>query len=345
MKNITNRLQNAVTRLSELSGAEGMGEKEKKKLFRSVLLVSLVFLLAAGKGLSEKNKYILDEKGNVIGVTRADTGRLSTYSLIAEINGEYGQIRKKTEFTPDYTQPGGEKKKREEEKERGRKDAEARLNSTISDAENTLKKRIILPDRMDDGTRIKWTRNRKGGGWVFLYPAIIVMIVVYISREGSYRNRKREKELRKEVVLDLPRFTNQLMLMMNAGMILKDAFDQICLCYEKEEGSMSAFQKIAVEGHESNSGNRVSTAELINEMAEKCSSKELMRIASILRENERKGTDIIENLDYESRYLWDKRKIIAREQGKMMEMKMAYPLGLLLIVLMVVTMAPAMLEM
>lgn len=70
-----------------------------------------------------------------------------------------------------------------------------------------------------------------------------------------------------------------------------------------------------------------------------------MRIASILRENERKGTDIIENLDYESRYLWDKRKIIAREQGKMMEMKMAYPLGLLLIVLMVVTMAPAMLEM
>ena len=32
MKNITNQLQNAVTRLSELSGAEGMGEKEKKKL-------------------------------------------------------------------------------------------------------------------------------------------------------------------------------------------------------------------------------------------------------------------------------------------------------------------------
>ena len=51
MKNITNQLQNAVTRLSELSGAEGMGEKEKKKLFRSVLLVSLIFLLAAGKGL------------------------------------------------------------------------------------------------------------------------------------------------------------------------------------------------------------------------------------------------------------------------------------------------------
>ena len=83
MKNITNRLQNAVARLSVLSGAEGLGEKEKKKLFRSVLLVSLIFLLAAGKGLSEKNKYILDEKGNVIGVIRADTGRLSTYSLIA----------------------------------------------------------------------------------------------------------------------------------------------------------------------------------------------------------------------------------------------------------------------
>ena len=70
-----------------------------------------------------------------------------------------------------------------------------------------------------------------------------------------------------------------------------------------------------------------------------------MRIAVILTENEKRGSDVTENLDRESRYLWENRKITAEERGKMIDTKMAYPLGLLLILLIVITMAPAMLNM
>ena len=49
--------------------------------------------------------------------------------------------------------------------------------------------------------------------------------------------------------------------------------------------------------------------------------------------------------DEESKYLWDERKIVARESGKMIDTKMSWPLGLLLILLIVITMAPALLSM
>ena len=84
---------------------------------------------------------------------------------------------------------------------------------------------------------------------------------------------------------------------------------------------------------------------MINEFAVKHDVKELIRIASILTENEKRGSDVIDSLSRESRYLWDERKTVARESGKMIDTKMAYPLGLLLILLIVITMAPALLGM
>lgn len=54
---------------------------------------------------------------------------------------------------------------------------------------------------------------------------------------------------------------------------------------------------------------------------------------------------MVESLSRESRFLWEERKIVAAEKGKAIDTKMAGPLGLLLILLIVVTMAPAILVM
>ena len=84
---------------------------------------------------------------------------------------------------------------------------------------------------------------------------------------------------------------------------------------------------------------------LFSEMARKYSVKELMRISTVLRENEKRGSDIQEKLERESEFLWDIRKTIAREQGKLIDTKMTYPLGMLLVLLIVITMAPALMTM
>ena len=84
---------------------------------------------------------------------------------------------------------------------------------------------------------------------------------------------------------------------------------------------------------------------MFSELAKKYSVKELMRISTVLRENEKRGSNIQEKLERESAFLWDIRKVIAREQGKLIDTKMTYPLGLLLVLLIVITMAPAMMSM
>ena len=83
---------------------------------------------------------------------------------------------------------------------------------------------------------------------------------------------------------------------------------------------------------------------MISEYASKHDVKELIRIAAILTENEKRGSDVVDSLARESRYLWDERKIVAKEQGKSIDARMSYPLGLLLILLIVITMAPAMMN-
>jgi len=172
-----------------------------------------------------------------------------------------------------------------------------------------------------------------------------VFIALLFKSRFDESGQDGEKE-RKAILRGLPRFCNQLWLMMNAGMILSDAFEQIKLSYEAYGSeNRGFFEEKLVEIAEENGDHRKSTAVVISEFAEKYNVKELIRIATILVENERRGSDVIENLSRESRYLWDDRKIVAREYGKMIDTKMAYPLGLLLILLIVITMAPALLGM
>ena len=108
---------------------------------------------------------------------------------------------------------------------------------------------------------------------------------------------------------------------------------------------MTVFERELSELCAESDGHRISTATLISEYASRHNVKEMVRIATILTENERRGSDVIESLSRESKYLWDDRKIIARESGKMIDMKMSWPLGMLLILLIVITMAPALLSM
>ena len=155
---------------------------------------------------------------------------------------------------------------------------------------------------------------------------------------------KTAAEERRSIMRGLPRFCNQLYLMMNAGLILSDAFDTISEGYADSK-ACSSFERDLAELREATDEHRISTAQVINEYAVKHDVKEMIRIAAILTENEKRGSDVIESLERESRYLWDERKTVARECGKAIDTKMSYPLGLLLIVLIVITMAPALLNM
>ena len=322
--------------------------REDKRLMSGIYAVSLVtallILALVIRGPEESGKLISDSEGNITGISRKNLGRSESYQLGLEV-GE-GSSAQRRDVTLTLQAGSGSSLRRGIS---GSDDREAQLDaaidSMISEIEYSRKRKISLPASLADGTPLRWTAAERGTSPLMalipaLYAGLVLLMVVSAMREDRSVN-----EERKAIMRGLPRFCNQLFLMMNAGLILSDAFDTITGTYTERSGSgLSPFERDLAVLREETLGHRVSTSQVIEEYAVRRDVKELIRIAAILTENEKRGSDVIESLARESRYLWDERKITAREYGKSIDTKMSYPLGLLLILLIVITMAPAMLN-
>lgn len=318
-----------------------------KKLMSGIyalsLITALLILALVIRGPEESGKFIENSDGSISGISRKNMNRSEKYNFSLEIGEGEGVQQRDVEIT--LQAQSDEKNSVRSDGEDAESRLDAAVGNMISELEYSKKKRITLPSELTDGTPLRWTESEHDTSSLFmLIPALyigLLMLMVY----GSVRNDKEVSEERKSIMRGLPRFCNQLFLMMNAGLILSDAFDTITGTYsERNEESLSLFERELAGLREEICGHRVSTAQVIRDYAEKHDVKELIRIAAILTENEKRGSDVVESLARESRYLWDERKIVAREYGKSIDTKMSYPLGLLLILLIVITMAPALLN-
>ena len=314
-------------------------------IYAVTLVTALLILALVIKGPEESGKLIVDSKGNVTGIHRNSLKRSERYDLGLVINDETEKIQRNVTLVLQASDGEKSGKLLSSEGDRAA-EIEAEVDNLVSEIEYSKRKTIRLPSKLHDGTSIIWTgTERKSGAAAIVIPLVYVMLVVIMVLDAA-KEDKTEAEERKAILRGLPRFCNQLYLMMYAGLILSDAFDTITGSYmERKEQTLSSFERDLASLREETCGHRISTAHVINEYAVRHDVKEMIRISAILSENEKRGSDIIESLARESRYLWDERKLVARESGKAIDTKMSYPLGLLLIVLIVITIAPALLNM
>ena len=335
--------------LAEAVKTKYMKLRQDKKLMSGIYIVTLVtallVLALVIKGPEASGQLIADESGNVTGISRRNTDRTEKYDLSLRIKDGRDVIERDVTLNLQADRKSGtaEGSSRKDEREAS---VEAGINSVISEIEYSKGRRIDLPDSLPDGTAISWSSSEKKDNSLMLIIAAVYTGLIALMIAGSGGKDKTADQMRKSILKGLPRFCNQLFLMMNAGMILSDAFATICesyMAYGKEK--MSVFERELTEIYLENKDHRTGTAALLSDYAARHNVKEMIRIATILTENERRGSDVIESLSRESKYLWDDRKIVARESGKMIDTKMSWPLGLLLILLIVITMAPALLSM
>ena len=320
--------------------------KDKKLMsgiYAVTLVTALLILALTVKGPEESGRLISDRNGNITGISRKNMDRSERYDLSIEIkDGEKTVMRNVTltlQAEENGRNPSGMSRAETREAE-----LDAEVDTMISSIEYSRGSKIKLPSALPDGTAIRWMAAERSEGAVIITIPLMYVALIVLMTANSLKEDKSAAEKRRSIMRGLPRFCNQLYLMINAGLILSDAFDVISAGYESSS-TCSPFEKDLTELREATEGHRVSTAQVINEYAVKYDVKELIRIAAILNENEKRGSDVVESLERESRYLWDERKTVARECGKAIDTKMSYPLGLLLIVLIVITMAPALLNM
>lgn len=319
-----------------------------KRLYVLTFAAALMVLVLTVKGPEEQGRLLTDNEGNAVSIERHSVSSSERYDVTLHIKDGDKVIEKDMTITlraadnekPEDIVPGSSRTSREAE-------IDGEIDRMLTEIEFERGSHVTLPRHLADGTRIIWkARKQEDRTGLILIPFMYLVLAALIIKSGMDAAAGGEAEARHEIMRGLPRFCNQLFLMMNAGMILSDAFETICSSYiEYGRENMTVFERELSDLYKENTDHRISTASLISEYAARHNVKEMIRIAAILTENERRGSDVIESLSRESKYLWDDRKIVARESGKMIDTKMSWPLGLLLILLIVITIAPALLNM
>lgn len=162
----------------------------------------------------------------------------------------------------------------------------------------------------------------------------------------TYRQKKEEEQHRDDIQKELPTFINQILLLLNSGMVLQEALIRIAKDYgtlEKERKNYFTCTVYSLYEQSLRSGENF----LLNlyVFSKEARVKEFSRVTGILVDSRERGVDIWDRLARESEELWAWRRQRALEKIKLTESKMSFPLGLLLIALIIITAAPAMMQM
>ncbi|HKM28325.1 MAG TPA: type II secretion system F family protein [Anaerovoracaceae bacterium] len=159
------------------------------------------------------------------------------------------------------------------------------------------------------------------------------------------REKKRKKAEKESIMCNLPGFVNQLILLLNCGMIFNDAFDKIVNSYSlRQEDRENYFKNELCHVAESARQTNASPVVTLNAFARSSGVREFIRITGIILDSQYRGTDLRDKLEAEGEILWQQRKKLAEEKGKLAETKLTFPLAMLLVVLIIITAAPAILQ-
>lgn len=211
---------------------------------------------------------------------------------------------------------------------------------------------LSLPSELGDGVAVQWRKAETFNmGLIFLF-FLFSLAMVYMARYSQI-----DKELKvaaESVYRDLPDFIHKLVLLLNAGLVMNTALLKIAGDYERQqqeqgslgqEGGRRYFYEELREIKKRVYETKTPILYELKEFAQRTGIRELIRIVAIISDNEHKGNTLAEKLETEGELLWISRKKQAEEKGKLAETKLTFPLMLLLIILVAITIAPAMMEM
>ena len=157
---------------------------------------------------------------------------------------------------------------------------------------------------------------------------------------------KKSDMYREQIIMMLPSFISQILLLMNSGSVFDDAFCRIAESYgHLEDRQKNEFTDIIYKIYERCRDTGESIPFMLLSYSRTTNVKEMIHVATLIAENVDKGTFLWERLAEVSDELWEERKRITLEKIRLAESKMSFPLGLLLMALLIVTVAPAMLQM
>lgn len=314
--------------------------ENRKTIILIMLTVVVLFAAKTAKDMLSGTRYIVSDKGTVAGVMREDEEMTVSFPLKieAEKNGE----KKYKEVTLTISAAGDSVKA--DDQGNGRKEDslfESEMSELLSKLSGEKGRKIMLPRALSDGTKLIWRKGQSGLELVFIFMAPLFIWLLYTN--GEKKKHDIVKARADSVKRALPAFSDHLLLLLGSGLIFREAFMRIAEGYRAREKKGYFEEQIIGIQDEMKSG----VADLVNVItrrADELGVSEFSRLTGVIRDNQLRGIDIGEKLKNESEILWDLRKKDAEERGRLAETKLTMPLAVLLMVLVLVTAAPAIIQ-
>lgn len=318
--------------------------KAHKKEIRILLVITLILAVCLFVSGMRRDRFLIKENHAIVAVERESLEQ--TLSLPLEVEVEKDGEKLRYEVILYLQGPARETGETEPEGDEGteRKDLllEDAIAAVVEQLKTTEETRVALPKKLEDGTKLRW-KEQKDLRFLLLF-LLLPASLLYIYETERQREKERRKRWEEEIRRNLPSFLDQMLLLLNCGIIFHDAFYRIEAGYAargRKDAFCDLLSRIKREADES--GFMVIT--VMKSLAQEVSVREYVRMVNLLIDHQHRGVDLEDKLQAESRLLWEGRKAAAMQKGKEMETKMTFPLALLLMVLIIVTGMPALMNM
>lgn len=147
------------------------------------------------------------------------------------------------------------------------------------------------------------------------------------------------QERRDELLADMPQMLSKMTLLVNSGMVIREAWKKVAYGGERE-----IYREMQMTVQEMQNG--VSETEAYRNFAERCAIKEVRRFSSTMIQNMQKGNSEISRFLQElSNDMWEEKKHLVKRKGELANSKLLMPTAMIFIGILIMIMVPAFMNM
>lgn len=202
---------------------------------------------------------------------------------------------------------------------------------------------VRLPDRWN-GLPIIWRKPGNENGYMMLGLGIFgAFAIVFLKKENE---KKEAKKREKQMLCDYPEIVSQIVLLLGAGMTMKNVWMRIAADHKKQAKGKErryVYEEMEHTIYEMQSG--ITEADAYERFGRRCELSPYRKLGALLSQNVRKGTKgLADLLSVEAVQAFEERKSLARKLGEEAGTKLLLPMFLMLAIVMAIIIIPAFLS-
>ena len=139
---------------------------------------------------------------------------------------------------------------------------------------------------------------------------------------------------RDEILMDYPSVLSKLTLLVNAGMVVREAWNKVAYTSDR-----AIYREMQTASEEMKNG--VSDIDALYNFSQRCAVKEIRKFSSILSQNIQKGgSELAASLKYMNDESWEEKKNTAKRLGELAGQKLMIPLMIMFVGILLMVIIP-----